>query len=127
MATYNGWEIIDIPLYPPAPASIDFNQVTFAAANVSPFTGQQQVQDWNATLMEVSVSMPPMTQANAVAWVAFLRALKGVVNVFQFTSAFMAAYPELGSRYWRLKSNTAGWTVANTRLYGVTFEIREAV
>jgi len=128
MPTYNGWNIITIPAYPPAPQSIEFTQNDAVAISQSPFSGQQQVQIWGGSWMEASVVMPPMTFVNAQAWVAFLRALQGVGNVFQFSAAFMAAYPaDLGSRYWRLKQNTRKWSISQARLYGLQFEIREAI
>jgi hypothetical protein len=128
MPTYLGWNVVTIPTSPPAPASIEFTQIDNVAISVSPFTGQQQTQDWQATYMEASVSLPPLTYAQAQAWVTFLRNLKGVAGVFQFGSAFTAAYSaDLGTRYWRLKSNARKWSVTNARLYGIQFDVREAL
>lgn len=135
MPLYNGWNVITIPGTPPAPASIEFSVVDIVSGNVSPFTGQMQVYQWGATYMEAMVYMPPMTDTDAQEWLAFLRALQGIANVFQFTSAFAAKYPEsitAGTsppqpRYWRLKSNTRKWSINDSRLYGISFEIREAI
>src|ERR1041385_4715845 len=128
MSTYNGWEIIDIPADPPAPQSIEFSQIDIVAQSISPFTGQQQLQDWNANYMEASVSLPPLTDAQAQAWIQFLRDLKGMANVFKFSDAFVAAYESsIGNRYWRLKSNQRKWSISEARVYGISFEIREAL
>lgn len=122
-----------MPTGPAAPASFEFSWNALAAANTNPFTGQQQVQDWQAHFMEVSVSLPPMYQSGAQAWLTFLEALDGVANVFQFSTALCTAYPaELTSdgstpRYWCLKSNRQQWAVKRGSIYSITFEIREAI
>lgn len=127
MSTYLGWNTVAIPAYPPAPASIDFVVVAITSGLVSPFTGQTQIIDWNASYMEGSVAMPPMNYANGQNWLAFFRALDGMANVFQFSSAFMAAYPnDLGTRYWRLKANSLRYAISPDRYYRFQFEIREA-
>ena len=125
---------ITIPADPPAPASMEFRKVRIAAVAENPFTGQQQVQDWQAEYMAGSVSLPPLTRAQAADWVAFLEDLQGVVNVFQFGAAFAAAYPETlmagsppAQRYWRLKSNESSWRVEADRYTRITFEVREAL
>jgi len=128
MAQYLGWDIIDIPTDPPAPQSIEFSVFDVVALSRSPFTGQQQVQDWNATFMEANVSLPPLTADQAEAWISFLRDLKGVANVFQFGADFAAAYPSsIGDRYWRLKSNQRKWSVGEARVFGIQFEVMEAL
>ena len=81
--TFNGWTIIPMPAAPPAPATMEFTALDTVAVSISPFTGQQQVQDWQASFMEASVSMPALTPAQAPAWIAFLMACRGQANVFQ--------------------------------------------
>ncbi|HXI88450.1 MAG TPA: hypothetical protein VNH18_05435 [Bryobacteraceae bacterium] len=128
MPTYNGWNVVTIPGTPPAPASIEFSVIDIVSGNVSPFTGQMQIYDWNANYMEASVTMPPLPYAVGQEWVSFLRNLKGIGGVFQFTSAFMSAYPnDIGSRYWRLKGNLRKWSISKGRFYGIQFDIREAI
>lgn len=128
MADFNGWPIVTIPGFPPAPQSIEFSGNDIVAVTTSLFTGQQQIQDWNASYMELRVNLPPLQYPYGQEWVSFLRALKGMVGVFQFTAAFTAAYPnDLGTRYWRLKNNAQGkWTVSKDRVYLISFECREA-
>jgi hypothetical protein len=128
MPSYLGWNVVSIPTTPSAPASIEFFRNSSVAISISPFTGQQQIVDWNAEFTHAAVSWPPMTDATAAAWITFLDALKGQACVFQFGSAFAAAYPaSIGSKYWRLKSNTRGWTINRDRMYAISFEIREAL
>lgn len=126
MPTYLGWNVVTIPSYPPAPSSFEINEVNIVGVSTSPFTGQQQTFDWNAEWSEASITMPAMKYADAQNWVTFLKALKGTLCVFQFGSAFGAAYPEIGSRYWRLKGNSRKWSVTKDRVYSIQFEIREA-
>ncbi len=83
MPTFNGWEIITMPATPSAPATVEFTAQDTVAVSISPFTGQQQVQDWQASWLEASVSMPALTHAQAQEWIAFLMAVRGQANVFQ--------------------------------------------
>jgi hypothetical protein len=128
LPTYLGWNVIAIPSYPPAPASVQFVANDAVGISISPFTGNQQTYYWNPLPMEVEVSMPAMPYAVAQSWVTFMRNLQGQLNVFQFTVAFMAAYPgDLGTRYWRLKSNARQWSIDEMRMYGLHFGCREAM
>jgi hypothetical protein len=126
--------LIPIPTIPPAPASFEFALHPIVGANTNPFTGQQQIQDWQASYMEASVSLPPMYEAEAQAWITFLESLRGITNTFQFPDELVAAYPESlmdnassppSARTWRLLNNDSHWTIKEARLYGITFEIRE--
>jgi hypothetical protein len=83
MATFNGMNIIVMPGAPAAPSTIEYTAQDIVAVSISPFTGQQQVQDWQASFMEASVSLPALTNGQAQAWIAFLMALRGQANVFQ--------------------------------------------
>jgi len=134
MATYLGRTIVILPAYPPAPESIEFTQVDPVAMTVSPFTGQQQVMNWNSTWMEASVTMPPMISADAQNWVAFLRNLKGQTGCFQFSAAFVAAYPWMlnptsisGGLYWALKTPARKWSLTHHRLFGFQFEVAQVL
>lgn len=126
--TYNGWNIVTMPSTPASPQDIEFFVVDAVAQNISPFTGQQQIQAWNGTWMECRFTMPPMSHTDATNWVTFVRNLQGAANVFQFPSSFMTAYSEsIGTRYWRLKSNKCGWSISKDRVFSFTFEVREAL
>jgi hypothetical protein len=112
---------------------MEFKSNDLVAVTTNPFTGQQTVQDWQATYLEASVSMPKMSSTSASSWVTFLRALKGPLCVFVFPTALCAAFPnELttdGStpRYFRLKPGSQPhWQIGIGPTYSITFEIREA-
>jgi hypothetical protein len=83
MPTFNDWTIIAMPAAP-APRSIEFTAQDVVAVSISPFTGQQQIQDWQAGWLEASVTMPPMPEETARAWTAFLLSLRGMANAFEF-------------------------------------------
>lgn len=132
MALYNGWLIVTMPTAP-WPSEVEASFLPIVAVNINPFTAQQQVQDWGTTSRELSVRLPPMPQATAQDWVAFLKSCGGIANVFKFPAAFASAFPEsvttdgTNQPYWRLKENQTKWTVRRARIYGLTFEVREAI
>lgn len=113
----------------PAPASVQRARVRAAAVVESGFTFQQQVQDWGHSKTELNVTMPPLNEADVAPWITFLEALDGPVNVFQFSSAFVAKYPalHLSGVYFRLRSNSWTQSLGDQRYYGLVFEIREAI
>jgi hypothetical protein len=116
---------ITMPGVPAAPESIDLFQVNLVSGTVSPFTGAQQIFDWQANYMRASVSMPAMPYAIAQSWVAFLKSLTGIVNYFQFSAAFDAKYPnDLQGQYWRLENNLVKWSITRERVYSIQFNCR---
>jgi hypothetical protein len=128
MPTFNGWTIVTIPSYPPAPQSIQPSLVYIASVNVSPFSGERQVYDWQADWPEFRVNMPPMSIPVFQNWIAFLKNLKGITCVFQFTTAFGAAYPNdiPSGAYFCLKENTVTYSLNQNRSYSLSFEVRQA-
>jgi hypothetical protein len=82
MATFNGYTIVPVPSVPGS-RSVEFTATDAVGAVVSPFTGQQQIQSWQAAWLGATVSMPPMKDSLARAWVAFLLSCNGVQNIFQ--------------------------------------------
>ena len=118
MPTFNGWNIISMPTTPSAPQTIDFTATDIVALSISPFTGQQQVQDWQQGWLEASVSLPPLTHAQAQAWIAFLMALRGQANVFQLGDPLAVAPQGSGAGATTVNVgaqagfslNTKGWT-----------------
>jgi hypothetical protein len=124
---------ITMPSFPWA-KGLEVRITRLAAANQNPFTGQQQILDWSNSVREISVSIQTLSQAQVAAWVTFLQALNGVVNVFRFPAAMAAAFPESltsdGSTqyYWRLSKNAVGWQIGPGKVYrGITFEARVAI
>lgn len=121
-----------MPSTPSAPASIEPAWNDIVGVSINSFTGQQQFYNWGVGPCELSVTLPPMPQSEAGAWITFLQGLQGIANYFVFTSSFAAAYPDIlmsggGQRYWRLKSNQRRWTVGKDRLYRIAFDCREAL
>ena len=84
MSTFNGWTIVPLPTFPPVPKSVEWEMGDTVGSARSPFSQQQQIQQWNASLLRASVSYQPMTDPQARPWLAFLAALQGVANIFQF-------------------------------------------
>jgi hypothetical protein len=83
MPSFNGWSVIALPTFPPAPKSIEWELDNVVGSARSPFSLQQQIYQWNTSILRASVSWPFMTNANFTAWRAFLASLQGISNVFQ--------------------------------------------
>jgi hypothetical protein len=129
MSTYLGRLVVTMPSSP-APKSVEFSRVDIAGVSTSPFTGQQQIMDWQSGWLECQVTMPPMIAADAASWVTFLLAAKGVVNVFALAnSTFAALVPsgQVAAGYWCLKSPGSKWSISEAILYGFEFTMREAI
>lgn len=84
MSTFNGWNIIPLPTFPVAPKSIEWQLADTVASSRSPFSLQQQIYNWNASLLKASVSYQPMYDSQARPWMAFLAACQGTASIFQF-------------------------------------------
>jgi hypothetical protein len=128
MATYNGWTIVTMPDTPSA-ATMELTMQNIVATSISPFTGQQQVQDWGARWMEASISLPPLTATQSANWVTFLLSCRGQANVFQLPP-FLAGFVPSGAvpgTYWRMKQNSLKWSITQAILFGIQFDIREAI
>jgi hypothetical protein len=128
MPTYNGWSIVTMPTTPSA-SSVEFTSQNVVAVSTNPFTGQQQTMDWGASWLEASLTFPPMTETQATNWITFLMNCRGQANVFQLPT-FLAAFIPSGAvpgGYWRMKSNRLKWSVSQAVLFGLQFEIREAI
>lgn len=128
MSTYNGWTIVTMPTAPSV-RLIEFALNQIVSTSVSPFTGQQQVQDWQAGWMEASLQLPPLTQPQSVSWLSFLVACRGSACVFQLPTFLTTLFPSglAPGGYWRLKSNANKWSVTEPIIYGLQFDIREAI
>src|SRR5580704_13071230 len=69
------------------PVTPGYSKINFTATNIvgltkSPFTNQQQVYQWAGEYWSASVSMPPMNQSTAEAWMTFLVSLRGTLGTF---------------------------------------------
>lgn len=129
MSTYNGWTIVSMPSSP-APKTVEFSTNSSVALSTSPFTAQQQIQNWGASWMEATVTLPPMTQTDAANWTAFFLACNGPACVFLLSNSTFAGLVPSGAvpgTYWRIKGNTIKWSVTEGVLFNCQFEIREAI
>ena len=76
---------ISYPLTPPStpkPQRVEWLQMTACEISQSPFSGHQQVVEWDAGLWGVRVSYPPMRRAAAAPLIAFLMSLRGSRGTF---------------------------------------------
>lgn len=115
----------------PVPAGVEGQFTALVAASENPFNAQEQVQDWGSQFYEVAVTMPPMKQSDGQAWIAFLVACRGRAGVFQFPSAFVSDFPETftvdgtDQPYWEL-TDMAKWSIKRGKIYGISFNCRQA-
>jgi hypothetical protein len=66
----------------PAPKSIDFGLTDFVSASNNPFNGDQQVFDWQQSLLSPSVQLPPMKREDGDRWAAWLMQCRGMSRAF---------------------------------------------
>jgi|SRR5579871_562800 len=193
--TFNGLTILPMPTVPAVPRTIEWQATDVTGVATNPFTLQQQVYLWGASLLEASLGYQPLTNAQAVAWIAWLMSLQGTAGAFFFgdplnrtpqnpaaSAPFVAGagqtgyllnvsggsgqtvgdWIQIGFRLYRLtsvtvnqlgiwpqlresptdrtpiiinntqglfrlKSNQRKWSVRETKMYGLSFEIREAI
>lgn len=68
----------------PGPAEIEIAMNDTVAVITSPFTRQEQTQDWpGGDFWDATITLPPMPRAKAWPWEGFLAELRGRLNVFQ--------------------------------------------
>jgi hypothetical protein len=94
--TINGisYTLVTMPATP-GPAEIEMGWNDLISLEMSPYTLQQQTQQWpGADWWDAKVTMPPMNAATAGPWKAFLAELRGPLNVFQLGDP---SQPLLGS------------------------------
>ena len=120
------WTVITMPSTP-APKSVEIERSDSVAMAISPFTGDQQTQDWQWSNTAVNVTMPPMDMTTAGPWLTFLQAAHGQANVFLIpNAAFAAMLPGTTTGYWRMKANSVKWSINEANIVGIQFEMRQA-
>lgn len=123
----------------PGLAEIELGMSDSVAAVESPFTLQQQLQPWaGADRWDATVSLPPLSAAQAWAWEGFLAELRGKANVFQLGDPRAKNGPRGSARGTPVVSTsgsynlpattslvTRGWTASSPRvlLAGDQFQI----
>jgi hypothetical protein len=81
-----GGQSVNLVSFPAAPglSQVEFSLSDAVGIVTSSFTGQVQAQQWpGADLLAGTLTLPPLTQAQADDWIAFLMELRGMANAFQ--------------------------------------------
>jgi hypothetical protein len=66
----------------PGLRAVTITQMSTVGLSVSPFTAQQQVQEWPGQMWKAQCVLPRMTRAQAANWIAALVSLRGMANTF---------------------------------------------
>jgi hypothetical protein len=66
----------------PGIKSIEWTMSSVVGMVQSPFTLQQQTQEWPGQIWRAKVTLPVMTRANAATWMGFFGSLRGRANTF---------------------------------------------
>jgi hypothetical protein len=66
----------------PGLRAVTITQMSTVGLSVSPFTAQQQVQEWPGQMFKAQCVLPRMTRAQAANWIAALVSLRGMANTF---------------------------------------------
>lgn len=78
---------ISYPVTPPsspAPQRVVLRPSAVTGASVSPYTLTQQVYKYDGQIWQMDVYLPPMTDAQARPWIAFLISLNGRYGTFTY-------------------------------------------
>lgn len=105
---------ISFPLTPPSTPGnirIAFTPKTVVGFGQSVFTGQQQAFAWSGQWWEAEVTLPPMSDASAEAWLGFLLALNGPTGTFWLGDSVLKAPQGSAAGSWTVNgAQTAGST-----------------
>lgn len=86
IGSFNGRSIIAVPsdvdAHCAAPNSIKWTYAQKVASTESPFTGSQQIFDWQQGLWMGELSFNAMQRCSADKWAAFIQQCRGNVNCF---------------------------------------------
>lgn len=127
MPTYLGRNVVTMPSSP-APASVKPKRNYIAGKSLNPFTGQEQIQDWQADVSQIEIDLPPMISSDGANWTAFLQSCNGVTCVFQLPTSVTSLLPSgmAPGGYWELAEDYE-YSVSPGGIYGFTpLKIREA-
>jgi hypothetical protein len=86
--TYLGGTVLNLPSviangHAIVPRTMEWMRNDIVGELTNPFTGQQQTQYWGAGPREVSFTFQSMSNAQALAFVAWMESLQGILNLFQ--------------------------------------------
>lgn len=127
-----GGNSVNLVAVPSSPGlrSVQFGFRDAVGVVQSEFTGQTQTQQWpGADLLTGTMTLPPLQQADADAWLAFLMELRGMANAFQIGDPLKSSprgtpsgTPEVdntqtgGNAAMSQQLTTKGWTASETGL-----------
>lgn len=113
----------------PGPSDIEIGMNDTVSVVTSPFTRQEQTQPWpGGDYWDATITLPPMTRAQASPWEGFLAELRGRGNVFQAADSRVTGLLGSGAgtavvstadganlpMTWYL--STSGWTASATNV-----------
>jgi hypothetical protein len=81
-----GGNTVSVVSLPASPGlrTVEWNFTDAVAVVSSPFTGQTQAQQWlGADMWSGTLTLPPLTQGQADAWISALMEMRGMANAFQ--------------------------------------------
>ena len=96
--------------------SVELSARTAVAMVMSPFTGEQQVYAWPGQWWSWSVSLPPMTEAEAAVWAGFFLALNGPEGTFYLGPAVRTVTGGTAAGAWAVNTGA----VANSTTLPIT-------
>lgn len=100
----NTYNLCTLPTRPGA-AAIEIAMNDVVAVVTSPFTRQEQTQQWpGGDWWDATVTLPPMTREWAAPWRGFLAELRGRANVFQLSDPSA----------WAVQNRVVGTPVVNS-------------
>jgi hypothetical protein len=135
MPTFDGWTIVPLPAFPACPKSIEWEMNDVVGSARSPFSLQQQIYQWNQSILRASVSYQTMTASAAKPWLVFFALLQGISGVFsigdpantgpQNSGATAGTVSGSGQTGYSLVTTSSGllpgdWIQIGLRLYMVT-------
>lgn len=93
----------------------------------SPASFAQQVQKRAGEEWVLSATLPPLTEAQATAWVTWLLAQEGMYNTFNLdVSDYDAGASGETTVAFRLDANDNGWSIGDAMTFGIQFSAFQA-
>lgn len=93
----------------------------------NPFTLQTQTQIWSGEQWVFDLTLPPMSQATAAAWMAFLHELARDNDNFSLVCANYVPAGVTSPRLVRLVGNEAAWDINDAMMFGISFTVEDDI
>lgn len=128
------WAEIEIPDFPynlpatPKPRHASISRTSVSTRWVAPSSLKDQVHVRTGKQYMVELDYPPMTAAQAGAWISFFEGMNGYEGTFSLSiDAYRPAQAALGTLTWRLASPTVEWDLSLAKHYGFTLAALQKV